>query len=104
MDKPAWFVRERPLAGTGRELPLDGAVCGDGAGDRGDRLERIGVTCYPRFPVTQGLNLNGVAVAGRRAVMVNGASDNADRRALEGCAPRSRACLATAHRVGELGM
>jgi putative methionine-R-sulfoxide reductase with GAF domain len=55
-----------------------------------------------RFPVTQGLS--GVAVAGRHAVVVNGASADADRRALEGCAPRSRACLATAHRVGELGM
>jgi hypothetical protein len=52
MDKPAWFARERLLAGTGRELPLDEAVCGDGAGDRGDRLERLGVACYPRFPVT----------------------------------------------------
>jgi hypothetical protein len=72
------------------------------ARDRGDRLERIGVACYPRCPVTQGLSV--VAVAGRRAVMVNGASAGADRRALQGCAAAITACLATAHRVGELGM
>jgi hypothetical protein len=65
-------------------------------------LERIGVACYPRFPVKQGLS--GVAVAGRRVVMVNGASADADRRALEGCAAAITGLLATAHRVGELGM
>jgi hypothetical protein len=44
-----------------------------------------------------------VAVAGRRAVVVNGASADADRRALEGCAAIT-GLLAIAHRVGELGM
>jgi hypothetical protein len=77
-------------------------VCGDGAGDRDDWLERIGVACYPRFPVTQGLS--GVAVAGGRAVMVNGAFADADRRALEGCVAAITGLLASAHRDGELSM
>jgi hypothetical protein len=56
----------------------------------------------PALPGDAGLS--GVAVAGRRAVVVNGASADADRRALEGSAAAITGLLATAHRVGELGM
>ena len=37
-------------------------------------------------PAFERAGYSGVAVAGRRAVLVNGASADADRRALEGCA------------------
>jgi hypothetical protein len=37
-------------------------------------------------PAFKRAGYSGVAVAGRRAVLVNGASADADRRALEGCA------------------
>jgi hypothetical protein len=98
MDKPAWFVRERLLAGTGRELPLDGAVCGDGAGDRGDRLERIGVTCNPRFPVTQGSTgwLVPAGVPSWSMAPPPMPTAGRVRAAITGL-------LATARRVGELG-
>jgi hypothetical protein len=53
-------------------------------------------------PAFERAGYSGVAVAGRRAVLVNGASADADRRAL-GCAAAITGLLATAHRVGELG-